>query len=283
MPMRSLPIPDVTGAEALRLCASSIKDPDLKERLLQAEAIVEAAEDIYLEHGQGAMLHAIEGSRSVGGFLTRKEMERVYNGTFVKSGRTRSTYARLKKACVNDICPLCGQGTVHQLDHHLPITRFPVFGVSAINLIPACSDCNKYKLIHVPTTAKEQTIHPYFDEVDDEIWLFGEVVESAPAAVRFAVKPPASWDVIQAERMKTHFRIYRLGALYATHAAVEISNMRYALKKMAARPGSTQNISQHLHERAESCAQVYENSWQRATLDALADSDWFCSGGFNAT
>jgi len=283
MPMRSLPKPDVTGAEVLQLCASSIRDPDLKERLLQAEAVVDTAEEMYRERGEGGELHAIEGTKTVGGFITRKEMERVYNGTFVKSSRTRSTYAKLKKACVNDICPLCGQGTVHQLDHYLPITSFPVFGVTAINLVPACSDCNKYKLIHAPANAGEQTIHPYFDEVDGEQWLFGEVVESTPAVVRFAVNPPDSWDATQAERMKTHFRIYRLGALYATHAAVEIGNMRYALKKMAATPGFAERISKHLRERAESCAQIYKNSWQRATFDALADSDWFCAGGFEAT
>lgn len=280
--MRSLPKPDVTGAEVLHLCAASIRDPDLKERLLQAEAVVEAAEQLYLEHGESAELHAFKATKTVGGFVTRKEMERVYNGTFVKSIRTRGTYAKLKKACVNDICPLCGQGTVHQLDHYLPITSFPVYGVTAINLVPACSDCNKYKLIHVPASAGEQTIHPYFDEVDDEQWLFGEVVESTPAAVRFAVNPPDHWDAVQVERLKTHFRIYRLGTLYATHAAVEISNMRHALKKMAATPGFAERIRQHLRERAESCAEVYVNSWQRATFDALAGSDWFCSSGFKA-
>jgi len=278
--MRSLPKPDVTAAEVLQLCAASIRNTDLRERLLQAEAVLEAAEDLYREHGDGAELHAIKGTKTVGGFVTRKEMERVYNGTFVKSRRTRSTYAKLKKACVNDICPLCGQGTVHQLDHYLPITSFPVYGVTAINLVPACSDCNKYKLTHVPANAGEQTIHPYFDEVDNEQWLFGEVVESTPAAVRFAVTPPDSWDQVQAERMKTHFRIYRLGVLYATHAAVEISNMRHALKKLAAKPGFTERIRRHLRERADSCAAIYENSWQRATFEALADSDWFCSGGF---
>jgi len=280
--MRSLPKPDVTGAEVLRLCAASIKDPDLKERLLRAEAVVKVAEELYREHGESAELHAIKGTKTVGCLVSRKEMERVYNGTFVKSSRTRSTYAKLKSACVNDICPLCGQGTVHQLDHYLPITSFPVYGVTATNLVPACSDCNKYKLIHVPANAGEQTIHPYFDEVDDEQWLFGEVVESAPAAVRFAVNPPDHWDAVQVERLKTHFRIYRLGTLYTTHAAVEISNMRHALKKMASTPGFAERIRQHLRERAESCAEVYKNSWQRATFDALADSDWFCSGGFEA-
>lgn len=281
--MRSLPKPEVTGAEVLQLCASSIRDPDLKERLQQAEAVVEAAEELYREQGEVAKLHAIKGMKTVGRLVTRKEMERVYNGTFVKSIRTRSTYAKLKKACVNDICPLCGQGTVHQLDHYLPITSFPIYGLTAINLVPACSDCNKYKLDHVPTNAGEQTIHPYFDEVDNKQWLFGEVVESTPAAVRFAVNPPDSWDAVQVERVKTHFRIYRLGALYATHAAVEISNMRHALKKMAVTPGFPERIRQHLRERSESCAEVYENSWQRATLDSLANSDWFCSGGFEAT
>ena len=281
--MRSLPKPDVTGSEVLQLCAASIRDPDLKERLLQAEAVVEAAEELYREHGESTELHAIKGTDTVGGLVSRKEMERVYNGTFVKSRKTRSTYAKLKKACVNDICPLCGQGTVHQLDHYLPITSFPVYGVTAINLVPACSDCNKYKLIHAPANAGEQTIHPYFDEVDDEQWLFGEVVEGTPAVVRFVVNPPDHWDAVQVKRLKTHLRIYRLGTLYSTHAAVEISNMRYALKMMAATPGFAERISKHLRERAESCAQIHKNSWQRATFDALADSDWFSSGGFEAT
>lgn len=281
--MRSLPRPGISGAEALELCASSIRDESLQRRLRLAVASVAAAEAGYVENGEGATLHTIAGTANVGGQVTGKEMERVYNGTFVKSKRTRNAYAELKKVCVNDICPLCGQGTVHQLDHYLPITRFPVFGVTAMNLVPACSDCNKYKLVHVPMTAAEQTIHPYFDEVDDERWLFGEVVEGRPAAVRFSVIPPGSWDAVKAERMKTHFRIYRLGALYATHAAVEIVNMRYALKKLSATAGFEQRIRQYLRGRAESCADAHENSWQRATFDALADSDWFCAGGFGET
>ncbi|WPO48686.1 hypothetical protein [Pseudomonas sp. S1Bt23] len=281
--MRSLPKPGITGTEALELCASSIRDDDLGDRMRLAVASVEAAEAVYAENGEGATLYAIARTRTVGGHVTGKEMERIYNGTFVKSSRTRNAYATLKKACVNDICPLCGQGTVRQLDHYLPITSYPVFGVTAINLVPACSDCNKYKLAHVPATAAEQTIHPYFDEVDDERWLFGEVVQGTPAAVRFSVIPPASWDAVKVERMRTHFRIYRLGALYATHAAVEIGNMRYGLRKMAVTAGFEQRVRQNLRGRAESCADVYENSWQRATFDALADSDWFCSGGFDET
>jgi hypothetical protein len=278
--MRSLPRPTVTGIGALKLCASSIKEADLKNRLRQIEEVVEAAEAEYVEYGAAGELYRIVGTKSVGTELTGKQMERIYNNTFVKSAKTRSTYDMLKKACENDICPLCGQGTVRQLDHYLPITTFPVFGVTAVNLVPACGDCNKYKLAHVPTTASQQTIHPYFDNVEEEQWLFARVKEMKPAALVFSVNPPDSWDEVKAERMATHFRIYKLGALYTTHAAVEINNMRYALRKMAVATDSAQKISEHLSERAESCAQVHKNSWQRATFDALADSAWFCSGGF---
>lgn len=281
--MRSLPKPDMTGVMALELCASSIRDVDLKARLLHAKVAVAAAELQYLEHGEAATLYSIAQANNVGGQLSGKQMERVYNGTFVRSRKTREVYSQLKKACANDICPLCGQGTVHQLDHYLPITNFPVFGLTSINLIPACSDCNKYKLVHVPSTAEEQTIHPYFDNVETEQWLVGEVVEAAPPSVAFAVRAPDSWTEVQVERIRTHFRIFKLGALYATHAAVEINNMRYALKKMAATPDSANRISAHLLDRAESCAQVHVNSWQRATFEALANSQWFCAGGFEAT
>lgn len=280
--MRRLPRPKETGVEALELCASSVHDRDLKARLLGAVATVEVAEQAYIECGESAKLYLIGGTKDVGVQLKGKEMERIYNDTFVKSRKTRSTYEKLKKACVNDICPLCGQGTVRQLDHYLPISSFPVYGVSAINLVPTCSDCNKYKLVHASSTAEEQTIHPYFDNVDESRWLYGEVVEGAHAVVVFAVKAPDVWSEVQAKRMGAHFRIYKLGALYAIHAAVEISNMRYALKKIAATPASATQIRAHLRERAESCAQVYANSWQRATFDALAASDWFCSGGFDA-
>lgn len=281
--MRKLPLPAITSADTLKLCASSIRDADLKNRLLQAEAVVEIAEQKYLAYGEAAKLHTIRSTQNVVANFSGKEMERVYNGTFVKSRKTRDAYAQLKKASVNDICPLCGQGTVRQLDHYLPITGFPVYGLTTVNLIPACSDCNKNKSTHTPSTAGEQTIHPYFDDVDNEQWLFAEVVESIPAAVVFSVKVPRSWDNVQAERVRTHFRIFRLGALYTTHAAVEISNMRYVLGKMAIAPDPANQISQYLKERADGCAHVYQNSWQRATFDALSDSEWFCAGGFNAT
>ena len=279
--MRKLSIPDINGVDILKLCALSIRDVDLKNKLLKVEAQIQGAEAEYVARGQSGEFHLIKEANSIGLYLSGKQMERVYNGTFVKSEKTRRIYSMLKKACVNDICPLCGQGTVHQLDHFLPITQFPALGITAVNLIPACSDCNKLKLAHAPKSPSDQTIHPYFDEFDHERWLYAVVVESSPPALIFSVKAPGSWSKVKVDRMKTHFRIFKLGALYATHAAVEINNMRYMLNKISESSSSLQGIRAYLIERSESCAQVYQNSWQRATFDALANSDWFCSEGFN--
>jgi len=278
--MRRLPRPHFTGIAALNLCASSIRDQNLKNRLNLVKEVVDFAEQAYALHAEVATLYLIGGTDDVGGHLTGKQMERVYNDTFVKSAKTRTIYDQLKKACENDICPLCGQGTVYQLDHYLPITSFPVYGVSSVNLVPACADCNKRKRAYAAAAAGDQTLHPYFDDVEQERWLFASVNEVRPAALAFSVKPPSTWNDLKMKRVATHFRIFGLGALYATHAAVEINNMRFALTKMATEPDSAQRISAHLRERAESCAVAHRNSWQTATLEALADSDWFCTKGF---
>ena len=281
--MRNLTPPSTTCSEVIEQCNKSIRAIDLKNRLTQAEPFISSAEKEYQTHGENASLYSIPTTSGVNGFLTGKEMERLYNNTFVRSSKTRNIYSRLKKNCVNDICPLCGQGTVRQLDHYLPITEFPIYGITPLNLIPTCSDCNKFKLAYHPKTAADQTLHPYFDNLDNDRWLFALVVESQPASIRFIVKPPTLWDTITTNRVTNHFSIFKLGALYGTHAAVEMNNMRFILKKMESSNDSENVICNYLRDRADSCAQVNQNSWQRATYEALSNSKWFCSGGFNYT
>jgi hypothetical protein len=36
----------------------------------------------------------------------------------------------------------------------------PALAVALLNLVPACSDCNKAKLASVPTSAEEVGLHP---------------------------------------------------------------------------------------------------------------------------
>jgi hypothetical protein len=58
-----------------------------------------------------------------------------------------------------------------------------------------------------------------------------------------------------------------------------MNDIRFGLIEMAAR-NTPQQISDHLRREANSRAAAHANSWRRATYEALADSEWFCSGGF---
>jgi hypothetical protein len=139
----------------------------------------------------------------------------------------------IKKLPANDICPMCGQRTVGTLDHYLAQSLHPALVVTPANLLPSCGDCNKAKLDAQPRAVIEQTLHPYFDDADDGVWLYANVEEGTPTALLFYPDPPTVWPETKQARVRLHFRTFGLGALYASHSAVELNNIRYGLQRIA--------------------------------------------------
>jgi len=277
--MRRLIRPNYDVRSVLDLCIQSIRDEGLTERLQQIGDEVEEAEVAYIDRAENQSLFSIAPTQGIGD-VTVDEMKRVYKGTFARSKSTRDIYDTIKKLSTNDICPMCGQRTVGTLDHYLAQSHYPAFVVTPANLLPSCGDCNKAKLDSQPTTAVEQTLHPYFDHVDDDVWLRATVVEQLPAALLFSPEPPTTWPEATKARVRLHFRTFGLGALYASHSAVELNNIRFGLQRLAEH-GNADNIRKDLLRRAHSSRAAQLNSWQTATYYALAASDWFCAGGFN--
>jgi len=277
--MRRLPVPHYFARDVLNLCIQSIQDEDLTSRLEAVGKQVEEAEGVYVDSAKNDTLFTIAQTGGLGG-VTAEEMKRVYKGTFVKSKRTRNIYDTIKKLSTNDICPMCGQRTVGTLDHYLAQSLHSAYVLTPANLLPSCGDCNKAKLDAQPKALIEQTLHPYFDDVDDDTWLYAEVQECSPAALLFYPNPPAAWPVEKQTRVRLHFRTFGLGALYASHSAVELNNIRYGLQRIAERK-TAEDIRVELLSRADSSRAAQINSWQTATYYALAASDWFCSGGYN--
>lgn len=279
--MRHLSRPTFVARDVLNLCIKSIRDNALKERLALVVDQIDAAEASYIQHGNMQDLYQIPQTLGIGG-VTVDEMKRVYKNTFAKSARTRNIYDKIKKLPVNDICPICGQRTVGGLDHYLAQSLHSALVLAPINLVPACSDCNKAKLDAQPNAVAEQTLHPYFDNVDNEAWLYAAVAETNPASLRFYPDPPAGWSPVNQERVFKHFRTFGLGALYASHSGEELTNIRYGLQRIARR-GTVEDVRLELLDRAESAKAAHVNSWQTAMYCALAESDWFCAGGFNVS
>lgn len=263
----------------LTTCVSNIADPAAKTAYEDTGPLLLAAEDRFRTAAQNNFLYQFPTTTMVG-TRTAKQMGWLYTHKMADpKAPGRAIYDEIRMASPNGRCPLCGRGVVYTLDHHLPKAHYPDLALTPINLVPACQDCNKNKTSASPAMAAEETLHPYFDNVEGDIWLHARVIEVAPAAVFFSVVPPAMWSPTLALRVRNHFNIYRLRPLYASLAAEEVSNIRALLAGPHARSGP-QGVREYLTSVSASHRETRRNTWQAAAYSAMASSDWYCAGGF---
>lgn len=278
--MIKLDRPILDAEDVFTACISRIRDQGLRQRMVDVtDDIVDASEefDNAATHNR---LHLIARQAMVGGLVTRAEMEAIYTNRMAKKGAPgRDAYDTLFTSAPQGKCPLCGHRTVSTLDHHLPKAHYPTLAVTPLNLVPACGDCNKAKLASLPATASEETLHPYFDDITGDRWLYTEVIEEEPAALRFFVNAPTHWGAVLAARVDLHFRTLGLAKLYAAEAADELLNIRHQLQIIHA-AGGAEMVRAEMEERAESSRVIRLNGWRTVTFDAFAESAWFCDGGF---
>lgn len=278
--MRKLPIPEFDVGVAVDSCVAQIRDANFANRIVATKPTFLAAQATYLAKGKTGTLFSIPISTNVDGVVSVEDMKRLYSGQFVpKSKASRSLYDQILAAPKFSICPLCGQRTVSTLDHYLAKTKHPALAITPANLVPACADCNKTKLASQPNSAIEQTLHPYFDDVDVAKWLKAEVVQDSPPAIRFFAEPPVEWGDVLCARVKRHFADFKLGALYCSQAGAELASVADMLVTLSER-GGPDAVRQHLLDQAKSRRVFSLNSWQTAFYDALAESAWFHQIGF---
>lgn len=242
-----------------------------------------AKEQEYVSLAESGVLHQIQTTSSVNGIVTKDEMVNLYKGNFARKGTdARVIYDELRSVPKHGICPLCGKRIVSQLDHYLPETLYPHFSVTPANLVPACSDCNKIKLAHNPTRVEELTLHPYFDNIDNEIWLNARVIEGLGFHIQYFANPPATLSREIVSRIKFHFEKFELGNLYSANAAAEISEQQHFLQCVH-RTGGKEELRKYFREQIQSRSLIDKNSWQVAMYQALLTSEWFCENGLFST
>lgn len=278
--MRRIRQPIFDVKQALELCADSVRDKALSMRLLGTLEELVAAETNYKNVGALCQLFSIPATESVGIWVDGSEMEKIYTGTFArKNGPVRYVYDAIRASAPGGICPLCNQRPVSTLDHHLPKTKHPALAITPLNLVPACKDCNTDSRSKQPTSAHEQTAHPYFDSVDEDIWLVATVVQSAPPAIVFSVDSPKHWPIEKQGMMQSHFTVFGLANLYTTHAGGELVNIYFDIVN-GGNLKSADDLKAHFLDLATNRRHVVKNSWQAALYQGLADSVWFRTGGY---
>jgi hypothetical protein len=207
-------------------------------------------------------------------------MSDLYTNTFVRqNGPTRPIYDYIKALARAKVCPLCNHRDVSTLDHHLSKAYHPAFALTPVNLVPACKGCNTDTLARRPTQAAEQTLHPYFDDVDDEVWLVASIVPDDPPAFVFGMDPRFDTGQPKYAIIQSHFEKFKLGALYPDLAASLASSLRRDIELNFAN-GGADFVASELRRKAVNAREDIRNSWQAAAYDAMADSVWFCGVGF---
>lgn len=273
--MISLPMPPFSAIDTYAACAQGVRDSNLKARLAGDAWCVVDADARYTQAGEDNTTQDLAAADFQMSAVTSAEMRWLYDRRL--AGRTasaRATYDSLKQAAPFGRCVLCGVRDATTLDHYLPKSTFPSLAVNPVNLMPACAHCNQLKSSRIGTT-----VHAYFDDVSSGVWLSASIVESKPCAVLFEVISPVHWPVDLANRVRIHFAVLRLGALYSLQASRTLRGDAVAFRRAFQSDGS-KGVRFNLNERAASWTDHDPNCWEAAMYKAMSYSDWFCCGGF---
>lgn len=277
--MKKIDKPDINAKNTFETCISIVGNHDLKNRLSACKDLIEQAEVEYDSKATGN-LYTINPEQNVNGNVTAKELEKVYTFRMVKKDVPgRVIYDKLISAPKLGICPLCAHRLVETLDHYLPKSSFPRLTTSPINLVPSCYTCNRSKLTSTPNSPEEETLHPYYDDIEEDEWLSAKVNHTTPPTISYFVSSPANWSDLLKERVNNHFVSLSLNKLYSTQAAVLIRSLYHRLNSIYSSLGS-HGVRTYLQEEAESRYLDDKNSWQTAFYKAISLDDWFCNGGF---
>lgn len=278
--MLSLPRPSFKMDEVLLACVGGMVDTEIRDKIVCLLSDFVRAESKFEIAVVAESLHSLSSDDfKVEGFDAKELVRHVYTEGMVGRKGGRVYYDLLIQSSPHERCPLCGFGRVKTLDHHLPKIQFPALSVTATNLVPACSDCNKQKLEVIPDVATKQTLHPYFDHLGDEQWLFGRVRREKSPSVEYHVRPPISWSALRAARLRHHVEVFDLLTRFSLEANSFIPDLRTRLQDLLDGTGAG-GVSEYLSDEAATRKTTRTNGYQGVALEALANDDWFCNGGF---
>lgn len=223
-------------------------------------------------------MYTIPQDMTVFDSIGKDEMIKVYkNGMLAKKMPGRQYYDLIRSSAVDGLCPLCSIRPVSTVDHYLAKALYPVFSVTPVNLIPACGDCNGDKKVRFPKTNIDQTLHPYFDNVNNENWIKASVLKTSPVSVSFYPDPPKHWDDVLKQRVMYHFTSFNLNEVFSSNANRRLQGSIKTLKKQyAIHPDA---LKDYLLDAYESNLGLGVNSFEAVLFYTLLNDDWFTSTG----
>lgn len=272
--MRHLTKPNFNVKIIVEECASSFQSAEKRKRFNDSSTYIQKKSEEYDSSAQSGEWGDIARELKVNGIIDSKEMVSLYNDKFVKHLPEREKYYdKIMLLAINGKCPICGIGQVSTLDHYLAKTIYPTYAVTPINLVPVCRDCNTIKKDSPITANDEAPFHPYFDHIDNLVWLKADIERRESGfGISYCINPDIkNFDNNLYSRLNSHFTLYGLSKAYATQATTEIAENITMWEKKYKEWGK-EVLRKYFQECLES-KEVYQcNTWNTALLRALIDN-----------
>ncbi|WP_201529326.1 HNH endonuclease [Psychrobacter frigidicola] len=170
------------------------------------------------------------------GSLRHSELSSIYSSHFVPERLdSRVIYNTILASSVEG-CPYCGGiGSVKELDHFLPKSKYPQFSLLTSNLVPSCKICNQdLKKSKFAEVYEDQIIHPYndFNIFFEDKWIDVNFNPNHEKKIEFFVSPPDSWSESDKKRADFHFKLFDLAERYSTFIAGEYLNTKQSIENL---------------------------------------------------
>lgn len=278
--MNKLSKPTLDYKDVFTTCISTFSNRNsnnqLKNRLEKCVSLADNANKEYEKMAKSNRLYELPVHDKVNNVIG-DDFIKIYSQKMLpKNAVGRKYYNEIKALAPHGKCPICNQRLVTTLDHFLPKKHYPIYSITPINLIPACSDCNRLKLDSIPSFPEDVFLHPYFDDITNARWLKAVVIEGENIRISYEINTNCSLSDVLKSRLIHQFNTVQLSSLYSLQAASEEVAIRSMYKKLYL-SGGIQQVKFHLNNQAQSRSLTNKNSWQSALYTALSESEWYCS------
>jgi len=217
------------------------------------------------------------------GNLKHSELSSLYSSYFVPKRFDSRVIYNMILASSAEGCPYCGGiGSVKELDHFLPKSKYPQVSLLTSNLVPSCKICNQdLKKSKFAKAYEEQIIHPYndFNIFFEDKWIDVNFKPNHENQVEFFVSPPDSWSEADKQRAAFHFEMFDLAERYSTFIAGEYLNTKQSienLKSIHDNQSIVDFILQHVIDGATNpndCRKVLYEALKRELLQTIPPSN----------
>ncbi|MDJ0105426.1 HNH endonuclease signature motif containing protein [Rhodococcus erythropolis] len=267
---------------------TDIEDYDaiIKNRrpLTKRKLLIEARNDVVDKYSKYATSYSDSATTSLA--EPKSALHDALYGNFAAldvGSRYESMRADLLKEVRDSLCPYCSLNSADSIDHVLPRSVLPEYSVLGTNLVPCCEKCNHLKKDQCPHTGRT-FIHPYFDQLPDEQFVFAKVEIGSEVVFNFRLEKPNEMTDELFKALTDHFEALNLYERFGIAAIWEAGDRAGNISDIFATSQTgyqTEAIQKYLNAEFQSARSKRGiNYWKSVTLQGMADSTEFCSGGF---